>query len=258
MEAIGTVDTSTNLARSYQGPASKWSLWICRHGYSDGPGGMCYYERMDDIVNDLSHIVDTIKGQHPDIPLVLFAESWSALVGAQVGIRKNPNLAGLILGGGLFKLLATKISPVEMLVYRLLSRFFPKFTISNKGLDETFDSAFGLPEWAAAARADPLVPGSGGMKHNLITIRPAAETLLAMPRVRKAACDIEAPLLVIHGETDTRCCVTAAKEIFEKAASKDKELIIYPDASHQLFMDGDTNVARVIGDILAWLRKRFA
>mmetsp|Transcript_100319 Transcript_100319/g.184233 ORF Transcript_100319/g.184233 Transcript_100319/m.184233 type:complete len:280 (+) Transcript_100319:3-842(+) len=228
------------------------------HGYSEGPGGLTYYDRFSDMVDDLAAVVVHEKAKHPDTPIVLFAESWGALVGAHVGIRREPNLDGLIFGGGLFELLVTKISPVEKLVFRLLSRFAPKLVISNPGMNETFDSAFGLPEWAAAAREDSLIPGSPGMKHDRLYPRTAAETVLkAMPAVHHDAAYIEVPVLFIHSETDTRCGVSGAQAVFDKVSSIDKHFVAYPEASHQLFMDSKANVDRVIKDIHDWIHKRF-
>ena len=48
-----------------------------------------------------------------------------------------------------------------------------------------------------------------------------------------------------------------AREFYEGAASADKQLLLYDDASHQLFQDSEANTERAIGDLIAWLQRHF-
>lgn len=254
------------------------------HGFSEGPGNLCYYDRFSDHVDDVALLIRTEKAKRPTTPIYLFGESWGGILAAEVAIECQSSavpeaargchgcqkeslqqrlpgaeiaLDGVICAGSLFELKATKLNPIlEHVMIPVISALFPRLTFSDKGLDETLDSAFGMPEWVAAVRSDPKVPGSPGMKHDLITFRPVRESLQAIKRINKRAPELKTPLLVVHAENDTRCGVDGARTFHANAVSADKELLVYPEASHQMFMDIDANVNRLVTDLRVWLDKR--
>ena len=50
----------------------------------------------------------------------------------------------------------------------------------------------------------------------------------------------------------------AARAFYEEAGSADKQLILYEDAAHMLWLDSSRNVQRSIADLTKWLDKRYA
>lgn len=64
------------------------------------------------------------------------------------------------------------------------------------------------------------------------------------------------PLLILHGEADKVTDPSVSKTLYEKAASSDKKLILYPDAYHSLLEgEPDESILQVFDDILSWLDK---
>lgn len=91
-------------------------------------------------------------------------------------------------------------------------------------------------------------------------MRPRAATAYELMRVCKELQgrfeEVDVPLLVVHGGDDMVCDPACAKELFERAASTDRTLKIYPGMWHQLVGESEENVNLVFGDIVEWLENR--
>ena len=60
--------------------------------------------------------------------------------------------------------------------------------------------------------------------------------------------------MVLHGKADGVTDPSVSKELYEKASSADKELILYDDAYHALLEgEPDEVILGVLGDIVSWL-----
>ena len=96
----------------------------------------------------------------------------------------------------------------------------------------------------AAAGADPL-------NHRRTTTRWAAEILSAQPAVIAAAGRLRLPLLLLYADDDPIADPRAAEELFERAASADKEKRCYAGYYHEIF--NEVGRAAVFDDLAAWL-----
>jgi len=223
------------------------------HGFSEGPGGLTYIRKVSELVDDLRKILAEEKAKRPGLPIVLYGESQGAVMVTALAAENDPNLSALVVSSGLFKL-APKTAPPALVVWLIkhLGALFPRQTVTLKELDDTFDSAFGDPRWAAAARKDPRVVV------NAFYLGSSSQTLKALSRIMTTAPKIsDIPVLVQHPEFDTRTDPRAAKAWFEGVSSSDKTLRMYPEASHQMFQDSETNIRRVTADLASWLDARF-
>lgn len=229
------------------------------HGHSQGPKrkegtaeGLGFWTSIDHVRRDLSKLCKAEKAARPHAPLVLLGESMGVLITAALAEAADPNVDALICAGGLFKMAPSTEPPwiVRWLV-RLVGAAAPAKRVTMADLDRTFDSAFGTADWAAAARADPLVSTDS------FYLGTMADVLRSMGPVQRRAGRVRVPLLLLHAATDTRTCAAAAKRFFAAAGSQDKTLIVYDQASHQLFQDTEENTARAITDILEWLQGRY-
>lgn len=62
------------------------------------------------------------------------------------------------------------------------------------------------------------------------------------------------PLLILHGEDDSVTDPSVSKELYKRARSSDKNIIIYKDAYHSLLEgEPDDMIIRVLTDIISWL-----
>jgi alpha-beta hydrolase superfamily lysophospholipase len=145
----------------------------------------------------------------------------------------------------------TKPPAIVCFAVSLLGRLFPRKRLTLPELNRTFDSAFGSADWAAAARADPLVSCDS------FYLGPSSQVFGAARALRRRAGAVRVPLLVMQSKTDTRTSAAAAERFYADASSADKTLLLYDDGSHQLFQDTQANTARAIGDLRAWLDARY-
>ncbi|CAI5983122.1 unnamed protein product [Closterium sp. NIES-65] len=68
---------------------------------------------------------------------------------------------------------------------------------------------------------------------------------------------VTVPLLILHGAKDMVTDPAASQELFIRASSADKEIKIYEGCWHALTCgEPDDVIARVVGDIIAWLNAR--
>lgn len=90
--------------------------------------------------------------------------------------------------------------------------------------------------------------------------RPRAATAQELLRVCREVQDkftqVDVPFLIVHGGDDIVCDPAGVEELYNRAASKDKTLRIYPGLWHQLVGESDENVDLVFGEVVDWLLTR--
>jgi alpha-beta hydrolase superfamily lysophospholipase len=106
------------------------------------------------------------------------------------------------------------------------------------------------PEVVRRYSEDPLV------YHGKISARSVAQLFAAMETVQRRAGDITLPLLILHGEADSMAAAEGSKLLYQRAASSDKELHIYPGLYHEIFNEPEQS--QIFAELLAWLEARCA
>mmetsp|Transcript_3990 Transcript_3990/g.12267 ORF Transcript_3990/g.12267 Transcript_3990/m.12267 type:complete len:369 (+) Transcript_3990:19-1125(+) len=216
------------------------------HGFSEGPGGKTQWEHLRVVRDDLRRLV-----ANQTAPVVLLGESMGSVIVTPLALEGAVD--ALVISGGLFRLAPATSPPKPALaVLTFAGWVLPKLRVRLPSMNATFDSAFGDPRWAAAARADENIVVDA------FFLGPMAQVLPEMRKLRNRAPALSCPLLVMHSKIDTRTDVAAAAAFYDAAASQDKDLILYDDASHQLYQDSPANIARATTDLIAWLDRRFA
>lgn len=84
----------------------------------------------------------------------------------------------------------------------------------------------------------------------------AQELLRVCREVQEKFNEVDVPILIVHGGDDIVCDPASAEELYNRAASKDKTLRIYPGMWHQLVGEPDENVELVFGEVVDWLVTR--
>jgi alpha-beta hydrolase superfamily lysophospholipase len=157
-------------------------------------------------------------------------------------IRHPDGLAGLILS-------SIPIDPVGVTkahlvaLARLLSRVWPRFPLSV-GLDTSALSR--IPEVVRAYEEDPLV-------HGQASVRCGTESLDIVDWLKDHAAELTNPVLLVHGEADRLDSLDGVRVLFQRAASADKELRLYPGSYHEVHNDLDS--AQMLADLEAWLER---
>jgi alpha-beta hydrolase superfamily lysophospholipase len=200
-----------------------------------GPGGM---KATVEAVRDLSAI---IRGENPDVPLILFGHSWGSIIVQKIINDHSHEYDAVVLSGTAYRTfvhmkggdLNARHSHLGDTGYEWLSR------------DEKVSAAFLADELAFTADAIKLF----GFRDAL--------GLLGKP-AKQLKHDI--PLLIQVGSDDpfggTMSAELLAQAYVTRSRLTDVELIIYTDARHEIY--NETNYPEVTADLLKWLDGHFA
>ena len=128
------------------------------HGRSGGRRGAI--RRSDDHLDDLTLVMDVVRGAHPQNRLFLLGHSMGGQIAAQLVSRRYRPVDGLILSSPAF---AVKMSLLQRLQLRIGSALFPGLAVHNGVQADKISKSAAV---VAAYKADPLV-------HDRITPRLA-------------------------------------------------------------------------------------
>lgn len=74
----------------------------------------------------------------------------------------------------------------------------------------------------------------------------------------KICCNVETPLLILHGENDLRCPIEQAEQLFIalKRLGKQTRFIRFPEANHELSRSGKPSLrVKRLEAILGWFEE---
>jgi len=106
------------------------------------------------------------------------------------------------------------------------------------------------PAVVAAFEADPLVA------HGQTKGRMAYESLCAFRKLGPRYPEFKLPLLAMHGTADKITSLAAVRRLVEGAQSRDKALVTWPGAFHELLHEPEKQ--EVLDKLTAWMLERAA
>ncbi len=208
-------------------------------GHGRSPGRRGHISDWAEFREDVGAFLQKVREYEDTIPLFLFGHSMGGLMVLDYGLHHPEGLAGVIASGPV--LTQPGVSPVLLLISRLLSRVWPSLTL-NTNLDATAISRD--PDVVAAYKADPLV-------HSKASARLGTELTRTVEWVMSHADAWRLPLLIVHGEADRLAPPEGSRAFFEAVQYEDKQRIEYPGGFHEPHNDIDRE--QVLADIEAWL-----
>jgi alpha-beta hydrolase superfamily lysophospholipase len=134
----------------------------------------------------------------------------------------------------------TKVPPLKLAIGKLMYSVYPRFQMTNSldvtGLsrDETVIAAY---------KADPLV-------HPMISARLGLDLLNTGKTIRENCCEIQFPLLILHGQKDRLVNISGTRE-FVSHMTGNVTFIEVPDSYHELH--NEPNKQEVFKIWLNWL-----
>lgn len=224
------------------------------HGFSDSlDGHTVHIPDINPVVDDCITYFNSFRSteEYKNLPSFMYAESLGGAIALLIHLRRTaPGWNGLVLNGAM-----CGISP----------KFKPPWPLEH---------LLGLVAWAAPTWQ--VIPTRGSIpdvsfkeewKRKLAVAsprrsvaRPRAATALELMRVCREVQErfeeVDAPLLIVHGEKDVVCDPGLVEELHNRAASEDKTIRVYPDMWHQLIGESNQGVELVFGGIVDWLRER--
>ncbi len=207
------------------------------HGHSPGQRG--YISAWAEYRQDTAAFLEFVATQEPQRPLFLLGHSMGGLIALEYALHHPEGLRGVIASAPLLE--QPGISPVLLLLSRVLSRVLPRFSL-NTNLDATSISRD--PNVVKAYKDDPLV-------HSLGTPRLATEITTAQNWTLAHAAELRVPLLVFFGTADRLVPPAATRRFFDRVTVPAKQKIEYADAYHETH--NDIIADQVVANLERWL-----
>jgi alpha-beta hydrolase superfamily lysophospholipase len=213
-----------------------------QRGFGRSEGQRGYINHWDEFMHDLGAFIDLVQEAEADLPIFLLGHSLGGVIAFDYADRRPQGLRGMIASAP--ALIQTAISPVKVVIAKLLSRYLPRFTMAS-GLN--LDQISRDQELVRQTKADPL-------SHQVGTPRIATEAFAAQDRVLENAHRFPLPLLLIHGDEDGLIPLVSSQTFYERMAGADKQLIVYPGGYHE--SHNDLHRQQVYADLAGWILER--
>jgi alpha-beta hydrolase superfamily lysophospholipase len=219
-----------------------YSFDLRGHGRSQGQRG--YINSWDEFREDLRTFIQLIETQEPGCPYFLLGHSMGAVIVLDYVLR-SPTEASALQGViALAPALGqVGVSPFKLTLARLLSRVWPRFTLST-GID--LSAASRDPAVLAAYERDEL-------RHTRGSARLATQYLDTVAWIQEHVADWQLPLLILHGGGDQVVLPEGGHAFFKRVTFPDKERREYPEVYHEI--QSDLNYQEVLADLGNWLER---
>lgn len=209
------------------------------HGRSEGRRG--WTPSYEHLLDDLALVIARFRS--PERPLFLHAHSTGGQIAINLLLRGAPSVQGLVLTSPLLRL-AFRPAWVQRALASAALRVFPGFTQTTRLVPEKLsrdvDFLFNMPDLDLTHRK------MSALLYALLMRRGEAAL--------EGAAKITTPFLLLHGDADQVTSHRASEVFFDRAASTDKMLRIFPAHRHELHNDLERD--RVLAEIGDWLDAR--
>ncbi|MBF2063011.1 MAG: alpha/beta hydrolase [Calothrix sp. C42_A2020_038] len=213
-------------------------------GNGKSPGQRAYINSWNEYREDVGSFVQFVADQNFGVPLFLMGHSLGGLTVLDYVLRfprPKPKLNGLI---NLTPALGESgISPVKILIGRMLSRVYPRFS-----MDTGIDFRLACRDEQAIARRI-----QDKLRHSLGTARLSTEFSRTLTWVQAHASELNVPFLMMLAGNDKVTFPEGSRNFFEKITFADKELYEYPESYHEIH--DDIGYQEVLKDLEAWLNR---
>lgn len=209
------------------------------HGQSEGEPRV-YIDDFNQVVTDLKQYFDLVKATHPGKRIFIYGHSMGSFIATLFTLRYQDQLAGFISTGSPLTV-DTQFPAIIATIGSLISAIAPKLALIPLALDGISRD----PAVVAAYNADPLVVTGR------VRARMAVGYNRALAPAREQLPTLRLPLFILHGGDDKITPVTGSQLLYEKAASPDKTLKVYPGLYHEIHNEPEKVV--VLTDMVDWL-----
>ncbi|RUS71858.1 hypothetical protein EGW08_020380 [Elysia chlorotica] len=214
-------------------------------GHGQSEGDRIHIDDFRHYSRDVFAHIDKMKVYFPTLPVYILGHSMGGAITIIAALDRPDYFKGVVLIGPVVTDDQEEVGPVLAFVGKIIARIFPQCPIIS--LDTKYISRD--PKVVEAYKNDKL------NYHGRCKAKWAVCINKAMIEIESKLHTIKWPFLTIHGECDGLVMCVASKKLYEKAASEDKTLTIYPDAYHQLHLEIEPDGSRARQEIIDWLVK---
>ncbi|GFO44086.1 monoglyceride lipase [Plakobranchus ocellatus] len=212
-------------------------------GHGQSEGSRVHIDDLRHYCRDIFAHIDRIKQDFPTLPVFIIGHSMGGAVTILSGLDRPDYFQGVVLIGPVVTSDQDQIGPIKAFFGKIIARLIPQFPVLN--LESKYLS-----------RDPKVVEDYENDKLNYLGACKAKWTLCiyhAVLEIESKLSTIEWPFLCMHGECDSLVKCEGSMALYEKAASKDKTLTIYPKAYHQLHLEIEPDGSKARQQIVDWL-----
>lgn len=215
-------------------------------GHGQSGGSRVHIETFDHYVQDVLQHVDMMKEKFTSLPVFIFGHSMGGAICILTALKRPEDFSGVILSGPAISTNPEIVTPFKVTLARMLRWMLPHFPVGALDLS----TACSCPKNLKWMLDDPL-RWHGNCKAGF-----GACLIDATMEIQSKIPSIKFPFLMLQGEDDKLCHSTGAEMMYQKAASKDKTIKLYPKAFHCLLLEPNGIAEQVTEDIVQWLIAR--
>ena len=221
------------------------------HGRSDyARGKRCYFERIDNVVNDYSQFVGLVREEvGRELPSFMLGMSMGGFVVVSSAIRNDKLADGVVLLApmlSLNKLAQRGINKILLPLLTFISVFLPTLPMAETARNNKF------PHSQREVEMDDLTWPSGLKRTRA---RVAAEYYLGTQRLQTRLHEMNIPFIAFHGRDDPMTDPESSALLYKHASCEDKSLQWVDNVFHDLMHEKPTS-DRVVEAIVDWIGER--
>lgn len=221
----------------YDNDISSFAFDLRGHGQSAGERGKLKDFKL--ILDDIHHIVHHVKKAYPKDQVFMLGHSLGGLITHMYAVT-HQDVVGIITSGAPTNFIKD-VLPIRLIGPKLLGWYHVKTNFADEKLSR-------IPSVEKDYIHDPL--NLKKMYGSLI----GQMMVLGVRYLKKNINKHHVPSLILHGEEDKIVPKSMSESMFENIPSKDKLLIIYPSAYHEIFNDLDKE--KCLNDVVKWILDR--
>lgn len=192
------------------------------HGHGKSEGARAVIERFAQADADIDTLVDRVRADSGLATVKLIGHSMGGSLALNYALNHQDKLSGLVLSG---PAIGGKLPTIQRWFLALVSAIAPRTGMI--ALDANAVSRD--PAVVAAYVADPLV------FRGKVPARTAHEMYRAIGSYPARVGTLAVPCLLMHGDADTLVSAIEAAPLFQRIASADKTIRIWPGLFHEIF-----------------------
>ena len=221
----------------YDNDISSFAFDLRGHGQSAGERGKLKDFKL--ILDDVHHIVHHVKKAYPKDQVFMLGHSLGGLITHMYAVT-HQDVVGIITSGAPTNFIKD-VLPIRLIGPKLLGWYHVKTNFADEKLSR-------IPSVEKDYIHDPL--NLKKMYGSLI----GQMMVLGVRYLKKNINKHHVPSLILHGEEDKIVPKSMSESMFENIPSKDKLLMIYPSAYHEIFNDLDKE--KCLNDVVKWILDR--
>ena len=192
------------------------------HGHGKSQGARAVIERFAQADADIDTLIDRVRGDSGLATVKLIGHSMGGSLALNYALDHQAKLSGLVLSG---PAIGGALPTIQRWLLALVSAVAPRtgmIALDAKAVSRD-------PAVVADYLADPLV------FRGKVPARTAHEMYRAISSYPVRIGALAVPCLLMHGDADTLVSAVDAAPLFQRIASRDKTIRIWPGLFHEIF-----------------------